>query len=343
MNHNPKSQRNLSSYQLKQMFAFLLSNELSDCKFDVLLEFESSVANRICTLKFARANQAMICVNLGYVGRSIDATGCSLLLKVHYCALFIAEYVKHVERSKSTAPHNYFEGLVLLNALEVYGKRKTQEIYSPLSHWNKKPRRRCCMRPIEISCAINSLNKLRLLNLVELSEGEISAIRVFSEELLLYSGLPEIAYINTNIPVYTVVDFFQTIRKIVVKNPELKYEFPILMLAPFEQIEHLTTHDLFLSCIQSDNAFLIGLATRLILFLHLQCDMELDSCNYKALIGEMKLYVDYCTTYYTESLKSNSYFIKDNLFAINIATKAANNYLTVCGADVIGGNIHSIL
>lgn len=343
MNYNPKSPNNLSSYQLKRLFANLLSTELANCTFDILLGFESSVINRICTLRFTGDDQAEICLNLGHVRNSIDAAGCSLLFKVHYCTLFVAEYVKHIERAKKALPQNFFEGLAFLNALEVYKKGKALGINSPLSHWNKKPHHVYCIRPIEISCAINSLNKLRLFNLIELSEKDRLAIRVFSEELLLYSGLPEIAYVDTNIPTYTVVDFFQKVGKIVVKSPEVRYEFPILMLAPFEQIEHLTTLDLFLFCIKSNNAFLIGLAIRLILFLHLQCDMKLDNCNYGTLVGEMKRYIDYSTTYCAEALKSNSYLIKDNLFAIGVAAKVANNYLTACGIDVNSGNIHSIL
>ena len=71
--------------------------------------------------------------------------------------------------------------------------------------------------------------------------------------------------------------------------------------------------------------------------------MKLDNCNYETLVSEMKRYIDYSTTYCVEALKSNSYLIKDNLFAIGVAAKVANNYLTARGIDVNSGNIHSIL
>lgn len=294
-------------------------------------------------MQFTDDDRVEICLNLGHVRKSLDAAGCSLMLKIHYCALFVAEYVKHIERAKSSLPQNYFEGLVFLNALEVYKGKKASGICSPLSRWRKRPRHACRVRPIEISCAINALNKLRLFTPVELNEEERLAIRVFSEELLLYSGLPEIAYVGTKVPIYTVVDFIKTIGKIAADDPETRQEFPMLMLAPFEQIDHMTTHDLFLCCIQSDNTFLIGLAVRLIVFLQLQYDIKLENCSCEALVEEIKQYIDYSTVYYTEASRSNSYLIKDNLFAISIAVKAANNYLSACGEDVNSGNIHSIL
>lgn len=341
MTHNLEKQKKMSSFHLKQQFISLLSSEFEKCRFDIVIGFESSFRKRICTLKFGDGKRVEVCVNLDYVKKSVNAVGCSMMIKVCYCALFVAEYIKQIERAKNSVPQSYFEGLVFLNAIDVCKEKRAVSIHSPLSHWNKNPKSTYCVRPIEISSAMNALNKLRIHSPSWLNEQDKAVIREFSDSLLLYSGLPEIAYIYASVPVYALVDSFKRLADTIAKDPEVVKEFPIFTLAPFDQIEQLTVSSLFLSCVQSNNDFLIGVAIRLIAFLHLPCNSEIDHINLEKILNAMISYIDYSIFYYNELSKCSGFFMNDNFLAIKAAVKSINNYLSMCGFGVTAGNIHT--
>ena len=342
MKCNPKDKQNISTYHLKQQFISLLSSELEGCSFDIVLGFESSMRDRVCTLKFLDNKKLEVCVNIGFVQKSVNSIGCSFTFKLHYCALFVAEYIKLIEQAKANTPLSYFEGLVYLNSIEVLKTKETQSICSPLSCLDKKAKRSVCIRPIEISSAINTLNKLRIFAIPLLNKQDIATITSLCNGLLLYSGLPEIAYIHTNMPIYAMVHSFKKLGELLAKNPEITNEFPTLSLAPFDRIESLTTNDLFRTCIQSDNAFLIGVAIRLVAFLRLPYGLEIDNSCHRTLVDAMKLYIEYSVSCCIESFQASKGLLKDNSFAIRCAVKNINNYLTLSGIGLTTGNIHSI-
>ena len=219
MKCNPKDKQNISTYHLKQQFISLLSSELEGCSFDIVLGFESSMRDRVCTLKFLDNKKLEVCVNIGFVQKSVNSIGCSFTFKLHYCALFVAEYIKLIEQAKANTPLSYFEGLVYLNSIEVLKTKETQSICSPLSCLDKKAKRSICIRPIEISSAINTLNKLKIFAIPLLNKQDIATITSLCNGLLLYSGLPEIAYIHTNMPIYAMVHSFKKLGELLAKNP----------------------------------------------------------------------------------------------------------------------------
>lgn len=342
MKCNIRDIKNISSFHLKQQFISLLSTEFEGCSFDIVLGFESSMRERVCTLKILDNNKLEICINISFVPKAVKSSDCSFVFKLHYCALFVAEYIKLIEQAKTNVPQNYFDGLVYLNAIEILKTKETQSIYSPLSCLGKKAKRSCCVRPIEISSAINTLNKLRIFATSRLNEQDIATATLFCNELLMYSCLPEIAYVHSSIPVYVTTYSFGKLGELIAKNPEITNEFPILSLAPFDQIESLTTNDLYRTCTQSDNAFLIGVAIRLVAFLHVPYGLEIDNCCHRNLVDAMKLYIEYSVSYCIESSQASKGLLKDNSFAIRYVVKNINNYLTLNGIGLTTGNIHSI-
>lgn len=343
MRFSLEKQKNITSFQLKQQFICLLSNELANSNFNIILGFESSSRERICTLKFADSQQIEIRINLGYIKKSVSAVGCSLMFKVCFCAFFVADYIKQVERAKNSIPKGYFDGLVILNAIEVCKVEQTVSVYSPLSQWGKKPKHTYCVRPIEVNSAINSINKIRLLAPTGLSKEDKAAIRTFGDNLLLYSSLPEVAYVHARIPVYTLVDSLKKMADLINSEPDIVQKFPILSLASFEQIDQLTVRDLFLSCVLSDNEFLTGIAVRLVAFFHLSYEKEFEKYGHEKLIMIMKQYIACSISYLNDVSASSGHLIKDNLFAIKTAVKAINDYLDIAGVGVLAGNIHSIM
>lgn len=343
MKHKLRKQKRMSTFELKQQFISLLASEFKNCVFDIVLGFESSSKSRICTVKFIDNKKVELCANLGYVEKSVYGEGCTQMLKVYYCIFFIAEYIKQIERAKTNIPQSYFEGLAFLNAIETYKSQRMVDVYSPVSYWNKKPNRLYCLRPLEISCAINTLNRIRLFASFEANEQERLTLKSFCESLLLYAGLPEISYIHARVPVYTLFDSFKRLAKFINNEPELVQEFPVLTLAPFERIMQLTVNDLLLCCIQSDNEFLIGVSIRLIAFLRPSRNVQFTEGILRKLIDAMNQYIDYSITYCDELSESSRCLLSDNLFAVKMAVKSINEYLTIYGADVVNGNIHCLI
>ncbi len=343
MKHNQNRKNNMSTFELKQQFIGLLASEFENCSFDIVLGFESSLKNRICTLKFVDYKQVEVCVNLGYVKKSVCVDGSSLMFKLYFCASYVAEYIKQIERARCSVPQSYFEGLAFLNAIDVCKSEKVVSVYSPLFHWEKKPKRSYCLRPLEISSAINALNKIKLLASSELNQQEKLVVNTFCDSLLLYAGLPEVSYNHSRVPVYALIDAFKKLADFIAKEPSLNQEFPILALAPFGQIEQMSVNDLLLHCIQSDNEFLMGVSIRLIAFLHPSQNIEFTDDTHNKLVDMMNQYIDYSLSYCYELSKSGRCLKKDNLYAIKTAVKSINGYLSVDGTGVIAGNIHSIM
>lgn len=343
MKRNQKKRKIISTIDLKQQFAGLLTDEFENCGFNIILGFESSSKNRICILKFSGCKHVEVCINLGYVGKSVCIEGCSLILKVYYCAFFVAEYIKEIERAKGNIPQSYFEGLTFLNAIDVCKSERAVSVCSPLSHWNKKPERSSCIRPLEVGCAINALNKIRLFALSELNKQERSSVSKLCDSLLLYAGLPEVAYNHAKVPVYALADSFRELADIIERKPTAVREFPILTLAPFDQIKQLTVNDLFLYCVQSDNEFLMGVAIRLIAVLYPSSDIKLSNDTQKKLVDAMNQYIDFSLYYFHELTQSGRCLKKDNLYAVKKVIKSINMYLSLNGYSVIAGNIHSIM
>ena len=343
MKNNQKKQKSMSTFDLKQQFVGLLASKFENCGFDIVLGFESSFKSRICTLKFDDCKKVEVCVNLGYVKKSVCVDDSSLMFKVYYCASFVAEYIKQIERAKNCVPQSYFEGLAFLNAIEVCKSEKIVSVFSPLSHWDKKPKRSYCLRPLEISSAINALNKIRLFASSGLNKQEKLLVNTFCDSFLLYAGLPEVSYSHARVPVYALVDSFKKLADLITQKPTLAQEFPILALAPFEQIKQLTVHDLFLYCVHSDNEFLTGVSIRLIAFLNPSLNIEFTDSVHKKLLDTMNQYIDYSLSYCYELSKSGRCLKKDNLYAIKSAIKSINRYLSIDGSGVIAGNIHSIM
>ena len=329
----------ISVYKLKQLIGGMLESELRDCGFHVFLRFASDRKNRVCTLKFPSPGKVEVCFDLGSVSQSIDAVECSRQLKIRYCAVFVAEYIKQIERAGKCLPQSYFEGLSFLNAVEVCCSEKAVGVYSPLFRWKRRPGRSQRIRPLEISSAEKALN--RILS-SEWSVPERQAVEALRRDFRLYASLPEISYVHVNAPVYALADSLKKLADLVPKDPELARRFPVLTLLPFDRIRELTVNDLFMHCIRSDDEFPIGVAVRCIAFLHLQPDIAADDSAYERISHAMQRYIDRSLAYCAAPAKDGKCFMTENLFAVKIAAQSINNSLSG-NADLAGtGTIHTI-
>lgn len=333
--------RRMSTFELKENLTALLAGELEGCGFDIVLGFESSVKDRVCTLKFGHGKHVEVCANLGHVKKAVCIGG-SQMLGVWYCALFIAEYLKQIERAKKCVPQGYFEGMAYLNAIEVCKAGKRVSVCSPLSRWDKRPKRSCCLRPLEAAGAVNALNKMRLFAPAALNERERAAVRTFCDGLLLYAGLPEVAYAHAGVPVYALADSLKKLAARIDRDPGLVREFPVLSLAPFEKIGQLTVNDLLGHCARADNAFLAGISVRLAAFLLPPQSVTLADGERQRVEDGMKRYIDQALIYCGEAPEAGGQLLSDNLFAVKTAVRSINDYLTLWEAGASAGNIHLI-
>ncbi len=332
----------MSIYQLKQLFSQLLLNELKNCRFGILVSYELSMKKRICFIKMIKKENIKININLSYIKKSNFVINCSLIPKVYYCCFFIVHLVKQLESVKQVLPKSYFEGLTYYNAIEIYNYKKTG-IYSPILHRCNKNKRSYCMRPIEIYCAIKAIEKIVMMKQLELTDNDRKTLNAFKETLLQYSYLPEISYIKKRIPVYTVINSLKEIAKFIEKNPDMINEFPILTLASFNKMKKLTIRDLFLTCAESNNDFLIELAIRLVAFFHFAYTLDYKNNDYERVIEEMKKYISTYAKFHGKISMQENYFLQDNFSAVKNAVKEINCFLCMNGITVSSGNIHFII
>lgn len=340
MQHNLTGQKHIPSFLMKKHISGMLSRELRGCSFHIILGFEAVTQERMCSLKFLDKQRLEVCVNLSHVKRSINDSNFTMPSKVNFCVLYIADYIRQIDRARRCIPQSYFEGLTFFNAVEVYKSSKAVSIYSPLYRWGRKKGGNNCIRPIEINCTINSLNRMRLFMLSEISEKEKLSLDTIVDKLLLYASLPEIAYNATKLPVYALANSIKKLSAIITKYPEIIREFPVLMISQFDQIEQLTTKDLLYRYVQSDNNFLKGIAIRIIGFMQYPNERINDEYIFEKLALALNQYIECSLTYYTELSDSGDCFLKDNMYAVKKAVRAINDYLRIYGRNVNSGNIH---
>lgn len=331
----------MSIYQIKKKFSHFLYSELREYNFVILIGFEVMFTDKLCCLKKLKNNKFRLIINLNYINKALPIISCSFMDKILYCCLFIVQFLTLLESVKHELPKSYFEGLVYFNAIEIFNRKNT-ELYSPVSHWNKKNKGSFCIKPIEIHCAINALEKIVLAEDLALDERDRISINAFKDELRIYSNFPEISYIQKKTPVYTVVNSLKEISKQIEKNPSVTQEFPILSLLPCNQIKELTIKDLFLFCAESNNDFLIELAIRLVAFFHFAYTLDYKNNDYERVIEEMKNYISTYAKFHSKISMQENYFLQDNFSAVKNAVKEINCFLCMNGITVSSGNIHII-
>lgn len=340
MKDSLNGQPHISGFSLKEYVSAALSGELKGCGFHILLGFEASARDRICTLRFLPDQRLDVCVNLSHLKKTVPHPHCSLLCRVYYGVQYIAAYIHLLERAGRLVPQSYLEGLSFLNAVEVYQSAKPVSITTPLYRWKKKPGRKSSIRPIEISCAVSALNRMRFFLRNQLSEKERILLEDLADKLLLYAGVPEIAYDCANVPVYALNNSVGKLAVFLEKNPGLAETFPVLRLMEFKRIGQLTTDDLLSRYVQSDNSFLLGIAIRMTAFSGVTPRSGPHTERQGTLISAMNRYIENSLTYYKELSQAEELLLKDNLYAVKETVKAINHYLYIHGAGVNSGNIH---
>lgn len=343
----------MSYFNLKKQFKILFEKELGDCGLNIILSFESSFDNRLGRLRFVKDKGFEICVNLEYVKKSCFGKDISSKFKLYYCTLFINEFIKQLEQAKHSIPQSYFEGLVFLRAIDVLKSKKAVNICFPafnISEAKKKKSVSVCssvfnankgkksLNSLEISVAINALNKIKKLFADYLNIEELLYANSLCKCLMLFAGAPEIFYKKGEIPKYILPDLLKNTAKLIDEEPEMCKEYPVLAILPFENINNLTVNELFLLCIKAENKFLRGMAVRLIAFFDFS--MKLSEAEYNSLKEELNKYIEYSLYYYKENSELSFCLLEDNLIAIKIALKSINKYL---GKEKINGdygNIH---
>lgn len=339
--YSMKNDKKIPMFKLKQYYDRLLSEELADCGFSIVLGFESSFSARICTFKFVEDRKIEICMNLGGIKNAGLAVACSSKLQAYYCAVFVSEYIKLIRRAESEEPVNYFDGLVFLNAVEICQRRRKIRIYSPLLAL--EPQRKVYrFYPIEISSAIKAIKRIKVSTILLTSDEERTQIEKSIDKFQLYACLPEIAYTEDKVPVYAIMDMFKKITITVVRRPDIIERFPILCILPFEQMMYMTINDLFQFGVHANNDFLTGLVIRLIAFFQFPYEIEFERDVRERLNEALKRYVKCCLMYYKKLQNSDEPLLKDNLFAVKAAVKSINRYLSVYGIDIKSGNVHAI-
>lgn len=330
------------SFNIKQQLINLLSHEFETCGFNIVVGFESSFSGRIFTMQLSENNRLELCINLDAVKSGIDLNLSSKKIAIYYCALYIANYVKLMELSKHKTPETYFDGLVILNAIQNYKIHNTISVYSPLKG-KKLLDSTYCIRPIEVESAIDSWNQILFLLESEISSNDKVVIKKAVNALLLYASLPEVSYISSTMPTYSLYNSLEYIEKLIALDSRVVTSFAIFELLSFQMLTTISTMELFQLYLRRENRFLIGIAIRMIAFMPLAdvCGNN-EECISDSLLQAINKYRENSVIYFKELSSSNTQLFKDNLFAIKKAVFALNQYMALHGLKGNSGTIHSI-
>ena len=99
---------------------------------------------------------------------------------------------------------------------------------------------------------------------------------------------------------------------------------------------------MFLNCAASDNAFMTGIAIRIIGFFNFSLKLDYITNSYELFIDELKKYITNCADFHDRISKQEGYFIKENFTAVKRAIKEINSFLCMNDIAVKSNNIHFV-
>ncbi|MCD7822668.1 MAG: hypothetical protein LUG86_01410 [Oscillospiraceae bacterium] len=333
------NEERMSVFEEKKLITGLMQKETPGCGFDVVLGFESGLNERILRLRLSGDRKLEVNLNLGHIGKSLPRVR-SLKIKAYYCALFASEYIRILGRAKREEPGSYFEGLSFLDSVVMHRSEKLISVWSPTYLWDRRLGKAHVLRPLEVSAAINALNKIRIFLSNELTEDDRLAVEAICERFISYSGLPEVSYIHSRVPDYSAIDALWRVLKLAEKEPGIGEEFPILSMLPLDE---RTTDGFFKRSLQTENEFINGIALRLVAFLRVSPETELSEEERERLAGAFKKFMDFSLSFCRENHASVRPIERDNLIAIKTACRAINRYLGENGTEFFSGNIHTVI
>ncbi len=304
------------SYVQKQLFIRVLTAALKHCKYKLIIGFNRKPAERIFDLSFDKSERFRLKINLNISKRKSFGKGWDRVHEIIFRASYIAAYLKCVEKASEAVPTDYFDGLVLLNAIDDISQKRV-EIYSALDGGN-----RAVIRPLEVSCAVNAINTLLTEIFVELPNECKAPMKRCVDDLLEYTALPEAACYGKGDSENALVGQLLRLVGTADKRPACFKPFAMFKDYGIQDIGDVAVEDLLKVGCYTENAFQRGVVMRLLLLSHNVPDERVES--YGWLFSMMSEYCENCVYYFKSVQNTEMKILKDNKKAIKRVVEKIN-------------------
>lgn len=299
------------SYGRKFVFNSLLSNELRDSSYRIDARYEWKYKDQILSFRVIDNCTMRLGINLNFKENELFSDN-NLIeeINVKYRAYYISSYVHCMELATVSNPKSYFDGLVLLCAINnILSKRKSVSL-SPLMN-----RRHTIFRPIDVYCAIRALSRLIIEYNNMLLESQKVELNAAINALILYSLLPEINYMRKR-PMYSLLcEIKELQRNIYLAGEGWMDTFPLFKEYEINSLSDATLDYFLDKCSQSQNAFWTGITMRLMIYAG--CGIEVDKTEkMNGLIDCIQKYKKDCVNYFMDMQKNSNILLADNYIAI---------------------------
>lgn len=318
-----------------QLLLDQFNQELSEYAYGIDIKAEWTYSSYMFTLKNTGDRRIGLCINLRSI--QVERKLLSILHKdaVSYCASFIINYLRMIEKAYDDMPTTYFEGLAVFNMITDLQSSKSVKIYSPLCLLRGQ-KRKVTVRPLELWCAFIALKKISSEYLSEKAKKKVGQL---IEDLQIYSLLPEVSYSNSYIPAHSLFTGLKQILIIVKNDKSVNKEFAILELLFCENIEHLSAERLAGLFLKTGNKFIFEILFRLMCHAPISHNKLISSEMYYPMEKHINEYRQQSVHYYQNYNKVK--LLEDNYLFIRNTVGKANRLLDFYSMSASSGTIHT--
>lgn len=327
-----------NSHSVKIALCNILSQELKPRGQAVNISFVWMYADHVFSFRLCNDREIDLRINLSAVKKLIQQYGYTA--GISYCAYFISSYIEQIDASFEKMPVSYFEGLALLDAICDCRAQKVAKVYSPTS-LIYHAKRSFCLRPIEVSAAICSLKRVSVAFADCVTASARVNIERLTNELLLYSRLPEISYAKSFIPAHTLFSVLNQLREMMTANTEWCNHFAVFRPLVEVNISKLTLRELLERAFPDGNCFEQEAVLRLLCYANTIDIINENEAYMKCFQAAANAYRNQSVLYAKEVEHLQSKLLEDNLSVIENTAQKINHIVGDYGIACSSGTIHS--
>lgn len=325
------------SYGQKMLFYEILSAELGTCRFHIDATYVWKRPEQILSAAFSDAGRLRLEINLHVTKDALFHGDRAVEHSICFRAYFIAAYIRCIESAYDRLPQTYFEGLVLLNALNDRHSGRRVAVATPIAD----KRRPGTLRPLEVHCAILALTRMLLVHAEELSPRERKEAERRRDELLCYSSLPEVAYEKSRQPSHALFSELHRLRQTLASAPQLPEACALFQKNGMQTIREMTVEELLRACEKTEDRFWNGVALRFAACAAPGCSRAWFAPTDR-IPAEAAQYLEDSVTYFKEQRDTASFLLRENLSAVK--QTAGRIQLWIAETEFFGdsGTIHYV-
>ena len=220
-------------HQKKLFLNDLLSRELYNCDYVINAYYESSAGNRVADISVGRGSVIRLGINVPY--RSMDVfCGHSdpMLMTLIFRSYYITGLIRCLEGASKALPDSYLMGLVTLESVITLNRGKRSEFFIPNIRGKNK---QLCV--IDAYCAKLAMTRIMTEHRDSLSAEVMHTCRVYTDNLISYTLLPEIEYRKGGRACFSSLRVMIELRQLLSKHPDITRSYAVFSGGGIESLD----------------------------------------------------------------------------------------------------------